>query len=384
MENIQTFFLRVSARCNLACKYCYVFKHSDSSWKNYPPVMSKENIVLFADRLREYVTIKKIKDVYVIYHGGEPLLLGKSVLLEYTDIILNRLKDKTNVEFSLQTNGTLLTDKLLEEFAKRNIRISLSIDGPKDIHNKNRKMASGAGSFRRVFSGIRKLQKYPHLFQGIIGVINPHTEPEEILAFYKKANFYDIDLLLPDANYERPPESRNLSPNIYKNWLIKAFDVWFDKYQDLSFRTFESVLKCLMGDDTSSDFFGYGKLSYLTIEADGTYHTTDILKVAYENASAMGISLKTSTIEDAVAHTRVEEYNNLLSFKNLPHICKSCVVKEICGGGSLPHRYSQANGFDNPTIYCQEMRALITHAKHRLTDEIDKELSLEKMVVNAK
>jgi radical SAM protein with 4Fe4S-binding SPASM domain len=346
--------------------------------------MEKENIILFADRLREYVTVKKLKEVYIIYHGGEPLLLGKSILWEYTDIILNRLKDITNVEFSLQTNGTLLTDKLLEEVVKRKIKVSLSIDGPKEIHNKNRKMASGAGSFSHVFSGIQKLQKYPHLFQGIIGVINPHTEPEEIFAFFQKANLYDIDLLLPDANYERPPESRNLFPYIYINWLIKAFDAWFDKYQDLSFRTFESVLKCIMGDDSSSDFLGYGKLSYLTIETDGSYHTTDILKVAYEGASEMGISLKTSTIEDAVAHTRVNEYNSLLSLKNIPQICKSCVIKDICGGGSLPHRYSHENGFNNPTIYCNEMMALITHAKQRFIDEVDKELSSEKMTVNAK
>jgi uncharacterized protein len=374
----------VSARCNLACEYCYVFKHRDLSWKNYPPVISKENIILFADRLREYVVAKKLKDVYIIYHGGEPLLIGKSVLLEYTDIILNCLKDKACVKFSLQTNGTLLTDKFLKESDKRKIRISLSIDGPEDIHNKNRKMRNGAGSFSRVFSGIQKLQKYPHLFQGVIGVINPNTEPEELLAFYKAASLYNIDLLLPDANYERPPEYRDFSPNIYKNWLIKAFDVWFETYQDLSFRTYEHVLTRLLGVDVSSDFFGFGKLSYLTIEADGFYHTTDILKVAYENASAMGISLKNTTIEDAANHRKVEDYNNLLAKENLPQICKSCDVIDICGGGSLPHRYSEANGFDNPTIYCQEMRALITHAKQRLTDEIDKELAIEKRAVNAK
>ena len=388
MENIQTFFLRVSARCNLACNYCYVFKHRDMSWKNYPPVMSKKNIILFAERLKEYVTEKKLKDVYIIYHGGEPLLIGKSVLLEYTDIILSRLKDTACVEFSLQTNGTLLTDKFLEECDKRKIRISLSIDGPEDIHNKNRKMANGTGSFNRVFSGIQKLQKYPHLFQGVIGVINPYAEPEELLNFYKEAKLYNIDLLLPDANYERSPEYRDSSPNIYKNWLIKAFDAWFNKYQDLSFKTFENILKSLLGVDTSSDFFGFGKLSYLTIEADGSYHTTDILKVAYENASAMGVSLEDITIEKAIHHRKVEEYNNLLTKGNLPQICKSCDVRDICGGGSLPHRYSQAKGFDNPTIYCQEMRTLITHAKQRITDEIDKELAREKSehlrAVNAK
>lgn len=341
--------------------------------------MSKKNIRLFADRLKEYVIEKNIKDVYIIYHGGEPLLIGKSLLLKYTDIIFNRLKDTACVEFSLQTNGTLLTDDFLKECDKKNIRISLSIDGPEHVHNKNRKMANGAGSFRHVFSGIQKLQKHPHLFQGVIGVINPYAEPEELLNFYKETSLCNIDLLLPDANYERPPQYRDLSPDIYKDWLIKIFDLWFDKYQDLSFKTFESILKRLIGVETSSDIFGFGKLSYLTIEADGSYHTTDILKVAYESASQMGITLENATIEEAANHRKVEEYNNLLNMKNLPIKCKSCDVRDICGGGSLPHRYSRSSGFDNPTIYCQEMMTLITHAKKLISAEIDREYARENL-----
>jgi uncharacterized protein len=48
---------------------------------------------------------------------------------------------------------------------------------------------------------------------------------------------------------------------------------------------------------------------------------------------------------------------------------------KICGGGSLPHRYSYENGFYNPTIYCQEMKDLILHAQDRLENEIQKELN---------
>ncbi|EIW19584.1 MULTISPECIES: cyclophane-forming radical SAM/SPASM peptide maturase YhhB [Pelosinus] len=376
MEKIKTFFLRVAARCNLDCNYCYVFKHRDMSWKNYPPTMSKEHVVLFSHRLKEYVMETKLKEVYIIYHGGEPLFIGESVLLEYTDIILKALDGIVSVEFSLQTNGTLLTDKFLEECDRRKIKISLSIDGPEDIHNKNRKMANGDGSFNLVFSGIQKVQKYPHLFQGAIGVIDPYSNPEQLMEFYNQTQIFNVDLLLPDANYESPPKYREAAPYIYKNWLIESFDAWFDKYQDLSLRTYENVLKRLLDCNTSTDSFGFGKLDYLTIEVDGSYHTTDILKVAFENASAMGISLENATINQAATHKKVEEYNMLLAKENLPQKCKSCDVGYVCGGGALPHRYSEINSFDNPTIYCNEMRSLINHAKKRLNDEVENELLL--------
>lgn len=374
MEHVQSFFLRVSARCNLSCDYCYVFKHQDMSWKSYPPIMSKETVCLFANRLREYAAATGLKDVYITYHGGEPLLLGAPVLLDYTRSISHCLRDTAQVHFSLQTNGTLLTDEVLCVCDEWQIGISVSLDGPEDLHNKHRKKSDGTGSFAQTILGIERLRNRPHLLQGIIGVIDPHSEPGELLDFYSGANLYNLDLLLPDANYVQPPCHRNTHPDIYKDWLVAAFDSWFDGYQELSIRTYECIMRGLLGENPSSDSFGLGELTYLTIETDGSYHTTDIMKVAYENASALGVTLQNSTIADALQHKKVLAYNHLLSTETLPSKCKSCSVRDICGGGSLPHRYSP-EGFDNPTIYCREMEAVITHVKIRLFDEIDKEFA---------
>lgn len=374
MENIQTFFLRVSARCNLNCSYCYVFKHNDESWKRLPPILSKENVVLFANRMKEYLQNKKIKNIYIIFHGGEPLLIGEKLLLEYMNIINDILSGFVNVQYSIQTNGTLITENFIKEADKYELKFSLSIDGPNKIHDKNRKTRNGSGSFERVLKSIKILQKYPHLFQGIIGVINPHSDPDEIFSFYKKNDIYHIDLLLPDANYVRPPIYRDTLPDIYKNWLIRSFDTWFDYYQDLSFGTYENILKGILGINYLSDFFGGGELNYLTIESDGSYHTSDILKVAYENASSIGLSISNASIDSAINSDKVREYNNLLKTENLPSICHDCEVKHICAGGSLPHRYSLKTGFNNPTIYCSEIKALIKHAENRLVEQLEKEI----------
>lgn len=239
-------------------------------------------------------------------------------------------------------------------------------------------MINGKGSFYKVLSGIKTAQNYPHLFEGVIGVIDPNSEPDDLLSFFYNSKLFHIDLLLPDSNHEFPPKYKKNYPDIYKKWLIKAFDLWFDKYQDISIRYFEYILKRLMNIPTSDDSFGFGRLDYLTIEVDGSYHTTDILKSAYENASAIGMSLEKSSIEDALNHEKVKEYNFLLSKDNLPIKCKKCKVVHICGGGSLPHRYSQINGFCNPTIYCDEIKSLILHAEHRMYDEIKEELSKSK------
>lgn len=377
MSAIQTFFFRVSARCNLACEYCYVFKHNDMSWRDLPRIVSSDTVALFAKRLREYAEHEDLKTILVVLHGGEPLLVGSTVLVQHMDTIRDSMRGTAQVDFSLQTNGTMITSEFAEACHKRGVQISVSIDGPKHVHDRRRHTANGHGSFARVLRGIRCLQTYPDLLCGVIGVIDPRVRADEILRFYSNAGLNDMDLLLPDATYDRPPPYRTEQPDIYVEWLIEAFDAWFDHYQHLSLRTFESILRSHIGLNTSSDTFGLGELTYLTVESDGSYHTSDILKAAYEGASKMGITLYDASIAEAASHRCMADYNRLLMRENLPDICRHCEFCDMCGGGSLPHRFSQLNRFNNPTVYCREMKALFGHAGRRIADEVKAELAIE-------
>lgn len=345
------------------------------SWRALPQTVSRDTVVLLANRLREYAEQEDLQNILVVLHGGEPLLVEPTILVQHMDTIRDTIRDTTQVDFSLQTNGTLITDSFAEACHKRGVQISVSIDGPRHVHDRRRHTADGAGSFERVFEGIQVLQAYPDLLCGVIGVIDPRVRVDEILRFYSDAGLNSIDLLLPDATYDTPPPYRTEHPDIYVEWLIESFDLWFDKYQNLSFRTFESILRSHLGMETCSDTFGLGELNYLTVESDGSYHTSDILKVAYEGASKMDITLESATIAEAATHKCMVEYNRLLMRENLPDACRYCEFRDMCGGGSLPHRYSQVNGFSNPTVYCREMKALFGHAGRRIEDEVRCELA---------
>lgn len=371
---INTFFLRISARCNLDCDYCYVFKHRDSAWKNYPPTMTDKNIILFCNRLKEYLAKHKdITDVNIVFHGGEPLVFGTKHLLNTIDTISSEIGNQACMHYSLQTNGILLNDDFISECSKRNVGISLSIDGMKSIHDKHRKYKEGVGSHDDVVRGLKLLQKYTNVFEGIIGVIDPCFEPDEILSFFEELGIENIDLLLPDSTYLDCPVGRDTNKYLYRDWLIKAFDSWFFRHQSLHFRTFEFLLGGLFGHNAELDAFGLGTLDYLTIETDGSYHTSDILKVAFENASYLGMDLLNNSIDEALGSDKVKEYNRLLSTESLPTKCKKCKYSNLCGGGSLPHRYSPDNLFDNPTVYCEEMYALIEHAENVLEKAVNDE-----------
>lgn len=373
MNKVKTFFLRIAARCNLNCDYCYVFKHRDMSWKDMPAIMSDSTVELFANRLCEYVKEQSVDEVNVIFHGGEPLIVGEEKILEFIRIIETAVGNAAKVNFSLQTNGTLINESLLSKFEEMNVGVSLSIDGNAAAHNRHRKYVSGKDSFADVLNAATSLKKHPNIFEGVIGVIDPLNDPREVLAFFSDNELFNMDLLLPDSTYVDKPIGRDNNPNLYVDWLKESFRLWFEEYQDLSFRTYEGILSSLLGVKTESDTFGLGCLDYLTIETDGTYHTTDILKITYENASSMNMHLEGASIEKALSDKSIEKYNELLSFDSLASKCKSCKWVNVCGGGSLPHRYSENNGFDNPTVYCKEMYELIEYAQKLLEKAIETE-----------
>lgn len=372
---INTFFLRVAASCNLDCDYCYVFKHRDMSWKNMPRTMTDEVVIMFAQRLKEYAHEHSLETVNIIFHGGEPLMCGEKRLLNFVDIINSTLGDGVKASYSMQTNGTLLTDSFLDACIRENIGVSLSVDGHATLHNKHRKYKNGTDSHQDVVRGIELLKKHPAIFEGVIGVIDPYFDPEDVLSFFDTIGVENVDLLLPDSTYQDLPAGRSENPNLYKDWLIRAFDAWFFNHQSIHLRTFEHILTGVLGENSALDAFGLGCLDYLTIETDGTYHTSDILKVAFENASAIGFGVSDGSIEDALKNEKVVQYNELLKLETLPEKCKLCEYAHLCGGGSLPHRYDEATGFNNPTIYCGEMFALISHAievvQQTIADEIN-------------
>lgn len=372
------FLVKIASRCNLACDYCYMYRHADQSWRLRPSIMSDKHRQLLAKRIAEYVQSEKIEEIAVVFHGGEPLLAGGERIVETASWIRSAVPPFCKVSFSLQTNGVLLDKPSLDLFAAEDIGVSLSLDGPEKANDLHRLDHKGRSSFRAVEAGLNRLKDYSQIYTGLIAVIDPAVSPEELLEFFDAHQPPRLDFLLPDANYLRLPPGRNEILELYVSWLIQTFDLWFDKYPHLPVRTFDAILNALAGLPSETDALGFGDVSLLTIETDGTYHDLDVLKITTEGATALGIGLETASIADAAALPQLQEHRKLLRRENLASKCQSCPVVEICGGGSVPHRYA-SDGFLHPTVYCREMFSLITHARNRLMQQLDDEIEEQQL-----
>lgn len=377
---ISSFLVKVASRCNLDCDYCYVYHHADQAWRSMPKLLSRDDQEALADRLATYAAEVGLDRLAVIFHGGEPLLAGAAPLAQFAALIRGRVGPSVDVDIGLQTNGILLDEAALDILQAADIGVSLSLDGPRVANDLHRTSRRGRSSFDKVEAALERLKRRPGIFAGVIAVIDPSTDPDDLLEYFAQHAPPRLDFLLPDAHHLRPPPGRKDDEDLYTRWQIKAFDAWFDRHPTLPVRSFEALLDALMGLPSGTDAFGFGDVSLISIETDGTYHDLDVLKVV-GNGTTLGGSVRDTGIAQVAASADLMTHRRLLSKEGLCDQCRSCSIVDICGGGAVPHRWSDA-GFGSPTIYCREMISLVEHVRGRLHEMLQPSLEHRELDVD--
>jgi uncharacterized protein len=146
--------VKIASRCNLNCSYCYEYNKGDDTWKKAAKFMSPLTATLLGKRIQEHMEEFKLDSFDIGFHGGEPLLMKPDKIQEIIDNIQKEVS--TKISFTLQTNGVLINDDYCELFKKNNIQISVSIDGLKESHDKNRLDHKNKASWDKAVAGIEK------------------------------------------------------------------------------------------------------------------------------------------------------------------------------------------------------------------------------------
>jgi uncharacterized protein len=105
------------------------------------------------------------------------------------------------IKLSVQTNGVLLNEEWADVFSKYEIPVGISIDGPIDVHNRNRVYSDGRGSYDDVVAAVRLAREKDLLF-GTLSVIDPRCDPKEVYEHLRSLEIMWVDFLLPDCCYD--------------------------------------------------------------------------------------------------------------------------------------------------------------------------------------
>jgi uncharacterized protein len=361
---LSAFVVKVAGRCNIDCDYCFMYHGEDQSWVRRPKIMSTVTATAVAACIRQHVEVHGIPRVQIALHGGEPLMLGRERVTEIVRIFREAIP--CVVEIGVQTNGTLIDEAWVRLFDQLGISVGLSLDGPKAVNDLHRLYRNGKSSFPKTMSGLSALlasEAGRRCLSGVLTVVNPTTDPGELLAFFDRSGIHNIDLLLPHGTYDTPPIGMPdpLESDAYARWMIRFFDHWFADFAHIKVRYLEEIVAMLLGGASRLEAIGAHSVNLVIFETDGEIEALDSLKVAGQEATALGLNATDHSLDDALAHPAI--YSRMMGVKALSQACRDCPEVQNCAGGYLPHRFSSRNGFQNPTVYCANLKLIFEHIR---------------------
>lgn len=252
--------LQVTQQCNLRCEYC-VYSGSYENRYHTNKRMNIETAKKCIDFLIEHS--RDNKQIAIGFYGGEPLLefdlIKKSI--EYAE---ERGEGK-DLLYSITTNATLLDENIIEYFERYKVSLIISLDGPSETHDKNRKFASNnKGSFEKVMKNLENIKlKFPEYFKRIRfnAVLNPENDFSCLNKFF--------------TDYETIRESdinTSFISDSYRNEKIETSDDFLCKVNYEYFKLFLSKLGKLNEEAVSKlvvQYYQEKKRFYLRLEPSG-------------------------------------------------------------------------------------------------------------------
>jgi uncharacterized protein len=169
--------LNVTEYCNLSCNYCvfsgkyYYYNKRNNINMSYE--IAKGSIDYYFNTCIDLRKIKYLPTLIAIsFYGGEPLL-NFLLIKKVVNYCNNRYKYKyENIKYNITTNGSLFNNDNIEYFAKNAIYLSISLDGPREEHDRNRIYKNHMGSYDHVISNLKAIyKKYPEYFLNNVNII---------------------------------------------------------------------------------------------------------------------------------------------------------------------------------------------------------------------
>jgi len=319
-------------RCNQRCVYCHSRAELDSD-KGYD--MDKDT----ADEIVDFIFKSPSKSLVMEFQGGD-CLLNYDIVEHMIDRAKEKeKKSKKKLNFSLVTNLTKMDEDILKSLKERHVMgISTSLDGPKEVHDKNRKYIGGKGSYEDVIYWVDRLKtEFEKDFNlNALCTVTKYSLPKgkEITDEYLKHGFTNVWLrYLNNIGFAADTWKKiGYTPEEYLSFYENTLDYIVEKNKGtkLSEQMTLIFLKKILQkrdpmfvDIQSPCGAGIGQLLY---NYQGDIHTCDEGKIFKE--FKLG-NVKTSSYKDLFRNSTLVSMIDISSKKN--YLCDSCAWSPYCG-----------------------------------------------------
>ena len=351
--------------CNMACGYCYngsFCNHCDKPSQS----ISMEIIHKIFNQITPYLKGDKL---FVIWHGGEPLLAGKDFYKEAIAIQKKAVNNRYYPVNCLQTNATLIDKDWAQLFIDLKIQPSVSIDGPADFHNSIRKFPDGGQTYEKAMRGYNLLRKHD-INTGMLMVISQNNvrHPEEIWDWILGQQIPRFDFLpcIEPKLWSEGKQIYSVNTDEILDFSICLFDLWFNHGDpNIRIRTFRDSIKGQIGGHVNLCSWKAGCFQHLSFDSLGNaypcarYHCYPETILGNINRQDFVEIMEGAAIKRI--HQNIEKGQDK---------CKFCKWYDMCHSGCPFLKYALHGTWEGSYVHCQFRQLFLAHVKKRIYKQI--------------
>ncbi|HDT6509277.1 TPA: anaerobic sulfatase maturase [Klebsiella aerogenes] len=373
--------------CNLDCSYCFYLHKEHLLQQEKRRYMSDETLENF---IRQYIDGQDGEQVVFSWQGGEPTLMGLEFFHKVVKFQQQYKKPGQRIENDLQTNGILINDAWAEFLKANHFLVGLSIDGPRELHDRYRITRSGKPTFDKVMAGVDALKRHGVPFNALVTVnrtnarfplevyrfvtrelgatyvqFNPCVEPVD---FTQTAPHFWRDDSIPTVGSRRARPGDldaivtdwSVDPDDWGRFLIATFEEWVNNdLGRVQVNLFETAVAQMMGLPaqicTTAEFCGKG----LAVEKNGDVFSCDhYVYPEYQIGNIADNSLA------RMAFSERQQAFGMGKCDTLPQQCKQCPYLKLCHGECPKNRLVlTTDGEAGLNYLCPGIKAFFNYAE---------------------
>ncbi|MFQ5650540.1 MAG: radical SAM protein [bacterium] len=341
--------LMLTEKCNLGCAYC--FAEADNS---------KDDMTLeLGKRAIDKMLALPDQSFVVKFGGGEPLSRFRTLiqLVEYA-LQANKTQraEEAAILFDITTNGTLITDRVVEALRCYPIRLQISFDGLPEIHDTVRYYLNGKGSSRDVVAAFSELHQNELPFRVITVVRGPHIpKAKDLFRYYDDLGIKHVRFnpMIRSGRGSFVEQQHGITPESYFHFMQQLVE-HMAEHLTFSDDSIQSMVRNLVG--RTRDFrcmrgtCGAG-ITYLNVDAKGNLHPC-----AYFRSASRHVDLGNVESNDLSFHAccKNDPIVTRMAQRTVHTIarCSRCPWRHVCTGGCAMGAYQKYGNFDHPSDLC--------------------------------
>lgn len=368
------------AVCNLNCTYCF-FLSKEALYPESDFRMADDLLEIYLRQLIE----SQPQTVTIAWQGGEPTLMGLDFFRRSVALVEQFRRPGQRVEHTIQTNGTRLDDAWCEFFKQYGFLVGLSVDGPRELHDRYRVDKGGKGTFDQVMRGWELLKQHGvecnilctvhagnvghaltlyQFFRDTLGAgfmqfipiverVNADLVPLANLGWGARAG--EVRPLYRQAGDQ--VTERSVRPEQLGRFLIDIFDEWVrHDVGKVYVQLFDVTLGAHVGQYSLCVF------SPTCGDAVALEHTGDLYSCDHfvEPDYLLG-NIREATMAEMVGSSRQRKFGTDKR-DTLPKYCRECEVRFACNGGCPKDRFiATPDGEPGLNFLCAGYKAFFEH-----------------------